>query len=127
MNINLINKTIVLSNSEAKKAGKPNSELYAQLAKLRADFPNFTIVIKPAPKRKESLKGLTYDYMEKYIESHADAEKNMADFEVLRASNTDDELLSPAHYGKIKKWFLSTYPEVKAYQTKIENIINKVS
>lgn len=127
MNINLINKTIVLSKSEAKKAGNPNSELYAQLTKLRADFPNFTITIKSAPKRKDTFKGLTYEYMEQYIKSHDNAEENMKDYEFLRGANSDDELQLSARYGEIKKWFFNTYPEVKEYQARIDKIVNKVS
>jgi hypothetical protein len=51
--------------------------------------------------------------MERYIESHANAEEIMAEYRELR-------LISECHckarrYPKIKKWFLKRYPEVENF------------
>ena len=56
---------------------------------------------------------MTYAYMERYIESHANAEASMAEYRELR-------LISECHckarrYPKIKKWFLEKYPEIEKF------------
>ena len=52
----------------------------------RRDNPTYKVIVKTSTaKSKESFKGLTYDYMKKYIAAHDDEEKTiMAEFEMLR-------------------------------------------
>ena len=58
-------KKIEMSKTEAKAAGKINSEKFNELNTLRTMYPNFEIEIKAsAAKKKSDYKGLTYDYME---------------------------------------------------------------
>ena len=35
------------------------------------------------------------------------------------------EFAESASYGEIKKWFLNTYPQIKEYHNKLENILKK--
>ena len=95
-----------------------NYEEYAHLQQVRQDYPTYTVIrrqIRTNPK-KESYKGLTYEYMEDYILTHGSAEdirKNLAEYEELL-------LLSECHsrsrrYPAIKRWFLEMYPEVVTY------------
>ena len=82
------------------------------LQRARKDYPDYTPVIKRNPD-KETYKGLTYAYMERYIESHENAVEIMAEYRELR-------LISECHckarrYPKIKKWFLKKYPEVEKF------------
>lgn len=127
MNINFIEKTITLTKIEANKAGKPNSDIYNQLVDMKKSFPEYRIIVDNSTKRKDSLKGLNYQYMEKYIKSHDNAEEIMAEYRTLRGLDNQDSLNVSATYGQIKKWFLATYPEIEEYQNKIDTLINKAS
>ena len=82
MNANLMTKKIEMTKTEAKAAGKINSEKFNELHTLRTMYPTFEIVIKASAAKKstkENYKGLTYEYMEKYIPAHDD-EKNGGSF-----------------------------------------------
>ena len=76
-----------------------------------------------------SFKGLTYEYMEKYILAHDDKEgSNMAIFNELRGTivEGDDELQAESlTYGEIKMWFLDTYPEVEDMNKTVDDILAK--
>ena len=65
------------------------------------------------------IKGLTYEYMKKYILAHDDEKGSiMAIFHELRGNvvSEDDELQAESlTYGEIKMWFLDTYPEIKNF------------
>ena len=127
MNINFIEKTITLTKIEANKAGKPNSDIYNQLVDMKKSFPEYRIIVDNSTKRKDSLKGLNYQYMEKYIKSHDNAEEIMAEYRTLRGLDNQDSLNVSATYGQIKKWFLATYPEIEEYQNTIDKLVNKAS
>lgn len=78
----------------------------------------YKVVVKTSTaKSKESFKGLTYEYMEKYIAAHDDEDKTiMADYEMLRATSDEAESSScrmASSYGEIKKWFFEKFPEIK--------------
>ena len=72
MNANLFTHKIEMSKSEAKAAGKLNSDQYNELRQYMAAYPSFTIEIKAPAKRKTEFSGLNYDYMKKYIAAHDD-------------------------------------------------------
>ena len=121
---NLITKKIEMSKTEAKAAGKLNSEKFNELHTLRAMYPTFEIEIKAASaKKKADYKGLTYDYMMKYIEAHDDEEKSiMAEFEMLRATSDEakEALAESASYKEIKEWFLKKFPAIAKFHEKRE-------
>ena len=109
---------IEMNTTFAKMMQNPLSDEYALLQKTRMDFPTFAVrtrQIKSNPK-KDTYKGLTYEYMKKYIKLHEtkeEAEKVIADLE-------DQILISKCHgqrlrYPTIKKWFLAKYPEVAKF------------
>ena len=71
MFINEKKNAIELSKKEAKAAAKFGTPEYKALQEARRDYPTFsvkTVSQKPAAK-KNTFKGLTYEYMEMYIES----------------------------------------------------------
>ena len=114
MNANLSKKVIEMSKSEAKKAGIPNSDEFNALNVLRAAYPTFRIEIKKS-KSRDTMKGLTINYMKKYIEEH-DADGSVKDeFALLR------EQMTP--YGQMKVWFLEKFPEVTEKADKAAEII----
>lgn len=130
MNLNYENKTIEMTKNEAKKAGDISSSEYAQLATMRASFPNYEIVIKKATKRRETFKGLSYAYMENYIKTNAnDENKNslLEEFYTMRGyvNGKKNDFVDQASYGEIKNWFLLNFPEIAEFNKKVEDLRNK--
>ena len=108
-------RCIVMDRTFYKNSSNIRFEEYNMLQRARQDYPTYTPVIKRIKRNpnKETYRGLTYAYMERYIESHANAEAIMEEYKELR-------LISECHckarrYPKIKKWFLKTYPEVELF------------
>ena len=108
-------RCIVMDRTFYKNSSNIRFEEYGMLQRARQDYPTYTPVIKRIKRNpdKETYRGLTYAYMERYIESHANAEEIMAEYRELR-------LISECHckarrYPKIKKWFLKRYPEVENF------------
>ena len=112
-------KAIEMNKTEAKAAGRFNSEAFKELAELRAAFPDFRIVVK-STKSKDNMKGLTVSYMEKYISSHDDEDGTiMSEFQMLRGLDEDgneSEIAEAVSYGELKMWFLSKYPEAERFE-----------
>lgn len=127
MTINFTDNTIVMSKAESKAAGKFNSNKYQELAGIRAQFPTYRIVIKSAHVKKETYKGLTYDYMEAYIKAHATNDSVMKEFNTLRgyADGQKQKFVVAAPYSEIKKWFLMKFPEIKEYSKKVDELRKK--
>ena len=109
---------IEMNTTFANMMQNPLSDEYTLLQKTRMDLPTFAVrtrQIKSNPK-KDTYKGLTYEYMKKYIKLHEtkeEAEKVIAYLE-------DQILISKCHsqrlrYPTIKKWFLAKYPEVAKF------------
>ena len=109
---------IEMNTTFAKMTQNPLSDEYALLQKTRMENPTFTVrrrQIKANPK-KDTYKGLTYEYMEHYIGTHEpdnQLDEVLAHFEELK-------LISQCHgkrlrYPTIKKWFLNRYPDVAQF------------
>ena len=111
--IKIENENIIMDKSFAKRAAIYGTTEYFQLQACRRDYPEFIVSTRSIKKNpgKESYKGLTYEYMEGYIMSHDNAEKNMM---IYRQKREIAECHS-VRYPHIKKWFLETYPEVVTY------------
>ena len=87
MTINYENRTIEMTKTEAKEAGKYNSDNYNELKEIRKDFPDFRIVTKSSSRKRDTYKGLTYAYMLNYITKHAkEDDVRMKEFDRLRGS-----------------------------------------
>ena len=108
-------RCIVMDRTFYKNSSNIRFEEYAMLQRARQDYPTYTPVIKRIKRNpnKETYKGLTYTYMERYIESHDNADKIMEEYREKR-------LISECHgkarrYPAIKKWFLEQYPEIEQF------------
>ena len=108
-------RCIVMDRTFYKNSSNIRFAEYDMLQRARQDYPTYTPVIKRIKRNpnKETYRGLTYAYMERYIESHANAEAIMAEYRELR-------LISECHgkarrYPAIKRWFLKMYPEVENF------------
>ena len=75
MNANLFARKIEMTKTEAKEAGKLNSEAFKELRQLMEMYPGYEIQIKTTTKRKVELKGLGYDYMRDYIQKSTREDK----------------------------------------------------
>ena len=113
------NKKIRLPKAFAKASGKYGSEEYKLLMEMKKDVPNYDVIVEE-PKRKQprdNYKGLTYDYMERYIETKENSKELMKKFNELRGISTEYEaIMKKASYLQVKKWFLTTFPEIEAYK-----------
>ena len=107
------NSRIIMDKTFAKNAAVYGSNEYIQLQGARQDYPEYNVVrktIKTNPK-KEGFKGLTYEYMEKYMERYNAPSETIAEYEELRFQAACHSI----RYPEIKKWFLKTFPEVKEW------------
>lgn len=118
--INAKNRTIELTKTFATAASKFGTDEYAELQIVRRDYPNYKVVTiaRKAPKSdKPTFKGLTYEYMVKYIKSHDNAEENMAEYMELRGISKEGEeaLADSFNYQEMKDWFLDKFPAFSEY------------
>ena len=106
--------TIIMDRTFAKLSENTMSAEYAHLQQVRIQYPMYKVVQRRIRKNthQEHYHGLTYRYMEDYIDSHGTATDR----------NTFDEmrLISECHnqshrYPVIKKWFLERFPEIKEF------------
>ena len=89
MRINLTERTIVLTKKEMTAASRYGSDAYKELQNARRDNPGFEIVTitRTVKTQRETYKGLTYEYMERYIESHDDDERTIwAEYKMYRGN-----------------------------------------
>ena len=68
--INDNNRTIELTKKFATAASRYGTREYEELQDARRAYPKYKVVTKKASKKKDSFKGLTYDYMKEYIKNH---------------------------------------------------------
>ncbi len=113
--INDKNKTLVITKKFAAAAARFGSDEYKELKEARSEFPTYKVVTKTTSSRKtkDSFKGLTYVFMENYINSHAESEKIYQEYEEMR--EIGKSYVSATAYLQIKKWFLEKYPEVAKF------------
>ena len=138
MNANLMTKKIEMSKSEAKEAGKLNTEKFHELRQYMAMYPTFEIQINAPAKRKVELRGLTYEYMRAYIQkcNRENKETIMVEFKTLIAQDKKDgkegaEYLEATGYLEVREWFLATFPEIKEtvenHKEKVQAILEKIA
>ena len=127
MNANLMTKKIEMTKTEAKAAGKPNTDEYNTLLELTNNFPGYQIeIVKTAAKKVDRFKGLDYNYMRDYIKSHN--EELLKEFYTLRGLDENGKkvgMAAAASYGEIKMWFLEQFPEIEGMSEKVNKIIEE--
>ena len=107
------NKRIVVTKSFLKEAGIIGSVAYAELAKVRKDYPDFKIMQRVIKQKqgKKTYGNLTYKAMKEFIEAQESEE--VAPFVLTEFQRIQD--LSKAYsaqYVFVKNWFLNRYREV---------------
>ena len=124
MKINMFERTIVLTKKEMNAASRYGSVAYKELQNARRDNPDYRVVTvtKTVKTQRETYKGLTYAYMEKYIKNHDDAEATIwAEYMMYRGTpiNPADELPVAYNYNQMKAWFLGKYKEIAKFYENI--------
>lgn len=120
MKVNMFERKIVLTKKEMTAASRYGSDAYKALQDARRDNPGYEIVIvtRTVKKQRETYKGLTYEYMEKYIETHDDAERTIwREYKIYRGKPLDpkDEIPVPYTYREMRDWFLEKYEAVAKF------------
>lgn len=126
--INAKNRTIELTKTFATASSKFGTDEYNLLQLARKDYPNYKVVTiaRKAPKNdKPTFKGLTYEYMEKYILTHDDDKQTiMNEYLALRGeSEAKENLETSFSYQEMKDWFLDKFPAFNEYHTKHAELI----
>ena len=129
LNVNMKNRTIEMTKKFAAASSKFGTEEYKTLQEVRRDYPSYkvvTITRKASKSDSSAFKGLTYEYMEKYIAGHDDEEKSiMLEYMMLRGESEEAEeaFAESASYQEIKDWFLDTFPAIAEFHKKREKMI----
>ena len=117
---------IVMDRTFFKNSSNIRFDEYAMLQRARQDYPTYTPVIKRIKRNpgKETYKGLTYTYMENYIQTH----EGVDTVEAVMAEYRELRLISECHgkarrYPAIKRWFLKKYPAIEQFGKEPEDQI----
>ena len=120
MKINFHSQVIEMTAKFAKAAAKFGSDEYKQLQEARRDYPTFSVVTvtRKTTTKKNTFKGLTYEYMEMYIQKHDDDDQSiMAEYLMLRGMTDEAEeaLAESFTYLEMKDWFLKKFPAIASF------------
>ena len=125
--VNSKNSTLEISKKFDKARQRFGSPEYIELQNARKDNPGFRVVVKASSgKGVNHYKGLSFEYMEKYIDSHDDEEKSIRrEYEILRGKSDEAVELNTESYSymDIKEWFLKKYPAIAEFHAKREQIL----
>ena len=102
---------IIVNKDYLRRADYFGTAEYFNLEEVRKAYPTFTVEARSIAKKedKENYRGLTYEYMEAYIEKFKPELKKEYDTMCFRAK------CHTVRYANIKKWFLSACPEVNSF------------
>ena len=128
--INTKKSTIEINKSFAKVASQFGTSEYNELQAARRDYPTFRVVTVSRKTSKPEFKGLTYEYMEKYIASHDDEENTkMAEYKMLRGISDEGKaaVADSASYADVKEWFFMTFPEIENFHSKRDALLEQIA
>ncbi|MBE5779966.1 MAG: hypothetical protein E7331_11635 [Clostridiales bacterium] len=129
LTLNTKNYTIEMDKKFATAASNVFSAEYEKLQEVRRDYPNYKVVTIVRKEKTSGTSGLTFEFMELYIEQHDDEEKSlMAAFKALRATDEDGKALGmkSKSYLTIRAWFLNAFPEVENAAAKREQLLKDI-
>ena len=111
LKIDFTKKKIIMDRMFAKMVEDTSSDEYAQLQRVRQDYPNFKVVQKHIRKNpsKKTYSGLTYDYMEGYILAHGTTAIAKEFYRMREIAGCQGQA---QRYPVIKSWFLDKFPEI---------------
>ena len=127
MFINNKKMAIEMTKKFAAAARKFGTQEYKDLQEVRKDYPNYKVVTvtRKTTVKKDNFKGLTYEYMEKYIATHDDDGKIQEKYNDLRglSERAKAALAEPCSYLEMRAWFLKTYPEIAKFHEDREKLL----
>ena len=127
MFINNKKMAIEMTKKFAAAARKFGTQEYKDLQAVRKDYPNYKVVTvtRKTTVKKDSFKGLTYEYMEKYIATHDDDGKILEKYNDLRglSERAKEALAEPCSYLEMRAWFLNTYPAIAKFHEDREKLL----
>ena len=108
--IDYISNTIIVTKGFYESAQNYGTEEQVTMRELQKEFPEMKISIRTSKERKSDCKGLTYDYMRKFI-------RKMDSVNIITFEDVIDHykgLYKGAEaYKYVKAWFIENYPEYK--------------
>jgi len=100
---------IVVTAEFIKLARVVGTKEYNDFKQLQTDYPNLKIKYAPkVNKNKNTHKGLTIEFMERYIENSDNRDLIINGFKKMKAIYKGH----PAYYAKMKKYFLSNFSDL---------------
>ena len=129
LTLNTKNFAIEMDKKFAAAAANVFSAEYEKLQEVRRAYPNYKVVTVARKEKTSGTSGLTFEFMELYIEQHDDEEQSiMAEFKALRATDDESKALGMKgeSYLMIRAWFLNTYPEVENVAAKREKLLKDI-
>ena len=129
LTLNTKNFAIEMDKKFAAAAANVFSAEYEKLQEVRRAYPNYKVVTIARKEKTSGTSGLTFEFMELYIEQHDDEEQSiMAEFKALRATDDESKALGMKgeSYLMIRAWFLNTYPEVENAAAKREKLLKDI-
>ena len=116
--VDFYNNTIIITREFAKLASDVRSQEYSMLQKARSNNPEYSVKVRTIKKNpnKETYKGLTYAYMERYIITHETREQATETLTKLAEMYQLAQCRRNGYgYATIKRWFLTRYPDVEKF------------
>lgn len=106
-----VNNTIVMNKTFAKEAIVPGTPENRTLAKMKNQFPEFSVITKSARIQKKARpdKGLTFAKMELYIRTFQNSEELLKTFELVKARGR----ITASSKKYVTDWFLTQFPNYK--------------
>ena len=128
MYINEKKMAIEMTKKFAAAARKFGTKQYRDLQEARRDYPNFKVVTvtRKATSCQDTYKGLTYKFMEDYIQKHDDADQSvMAEYLTLRGKSdaAKENLVESYSYKEMKTWFLKTFPAIEEFHKQCDALV----
>lgn len=105
-----ITNTIIVNKGYYLEACKYGTDEHNEFMRLKSDYPNMRISVRSVRtgNRKSDIKGLTYEYMRRFI-AIMDSE-NLLEFNKVQLHYEMFESDKAKVYHLVKEWFLNTYP-----------------
>lgn len=109
--IDFTTNTLIMNYKFAAAASVYGSEEYNIRKSILNDFPNLSVIVKSGREQKKPRynKRLTYENMEKYINTFANANELLSRFETIKAKSAP--LACPYKY--VCDWFNAQFPTYK--------------
>ena len=109
----VLTNTITITRGFYKASQEFGSEEQKEISRIQQQYPHMTIAVKSKRTgyRKNEYKGLTFDYMRRFIRTMD--KENIVTFEDVIAHYEEFGYESGKLYQCVKDWFLETYPNHK--------------